>query len=274
MDEDYIYTNQLWTNRDAMKKYYATRKFNLPDDFYDVLNDFSLLNDPKIVYIRETSSYVNKWQKEDLAPVFSKALGTDQGILFDLMKVAGAYNEIKEFKLVSDAQIEQLPAEFREFIREKNDVLSQLIEANKNKTGFTENDIAQVTDEDVVPFILSKFRGKPILLDFWETWCGPCRSANEAMKPMKTELAGKDIAYVYVATESSPLETWENMIPDLAGEHFRLSEKQGKYVKKTFGIEGVPTYFLIDREGHIKEKQLGFPGAEWMKGKLLQLVNE
>jgi thioredoxin-related protein len=43
---------------------------------------------------------------------------------------------------------------------------------------------------------------------------------------------------------------------------------------KTFGIEGAPTYFFIDREGNIKEKIVGYYGAQRMKKQLLQLVNE
>jgi thiol-disulfide isomerase/thioredoxin len=270
IDIAYIYNNQLQNDKEAADKYYAARKFNLPDDFYNIVKDFSLINDPQILY----SQYANifAFQQEDIN--FSKLLGTDQGIIFDLMKVNGIYADITNFKPVDETQIKQLPADFQKFIRMKNEELLQLLEANKNKTVFTENDIQKVADEDIFPFILSKFKGKPILLDFWETWCGPCRSANEELKPVKAELADKDIVYVYVATERSPLETWENMIPDLHGEHFRLSEKQWDYVKSTFNIGGVPTYFYIDREGNIKEKETGFYGTQQIKEKLLQLLDE
>ena len=274
IDRAYIFNNQLQNNREAVEKYYATRKFNLPDDFYDSLQDFSLLNDPQLLYVWETAEYVYQWKMQDLPPVFSKALDTNQGIFFDIMKVADVYNDIKDFKSVSEAQIEQLPADYREFIRNKKDELLQLIETNKNKTEFTEHDIEKIANEDVFPFILSKFRGKPILVDFWATWCGPCRMANEEMKPVKTALANKDIVYIFVAGENSPLETWKNMIPDLSGEHFRLSEKQWSYIRKTFGISGVPSYFFIDREGNIKEKIVGYPGIQPMKEKLLQLSRE
>ena len=268
---DYAHTvsNQIQDDN----KYYATRKFNLPDDFYDVLKEFSLINDPQMLYAKEATQYAYQWQRQDKQPVFSKALDTDSGILFDLMNVAEVSNNIKEFKPVSEAQIEEIPVAYQEFIRNKNSELLQLIEEIKNKTELTENDIKIFADEDVIPFILSKFRGKPVLLDFWETWCGPCLRANEDMKPLKAELADKDIVYVFVASESSPLETWQNMILDLPGEHFRLTEKQNSYLRKTFNIEGVPTYFFIDREGNIKDKHTGYPGSQNMKDKLLQLLD-
>ena len=274
IDRAYIYNNQLDNDREAVLKYYAARKSDLPDDFYNALNDFSLLNDPQILYVPETAAYIYEWQMRDLQTVFNKALGTGQGVLFDLMTTAGLSKGISEFKPASEAQIEEVPAGYQEFIRNKNNELLQLIEANKNKTGFTEHAIEDVADKDVFPFILSKFRGKPVLFDVWATWCGPCRIANEELKPVKAELADTDIVYVFVAGENSPLETWENMIPDLPGEHFRLSKKQWDYIGKTFGIEGVPTYFFIDRKGNIKEKQTGYSGAQQMKEKLLRLLSE
>ncbi|MDR2683153.1 MAG: redoxin family protein [Dysgonamonadaceae bacterium] len=274
IDRAYIFNNQLQNDMKKVEQYYATRKFNVSDDFYDALKDFSYLNDPTLLYTSEAAESIYEWQAVKKQALLSRILGTDQGPLFDLMQASGAYTNIKEFKALDEAQIEQLPADVRDFIEKKNNELLQLIEANKKKTGFTVNDIAEVPNADVFPSILSKFRGKPILLDVWATWCGPCRLANEELKPVKAELSGKDLVYVFVAGENSPLETWKNMIPDLHGEHFRLTAKQWDYIGNTFGIRGVPTYFFIDREGNIKEKLTGYPGIQQMKEKIFQLLDE
>ena len=143
-----------------------------------------------------------------------------------------------------------------------------------NKVGYTIHDVEKVPKEKVFPYIFSKFKGKIILIDLWATWCGPCRAANIAMKPLKKEFADKGIVYVFVAGDNSPLEEWNNMIPDLHGEHFKLSAEQWSYIDMTFGIKGVPTYFLIDRKGNIREKFTGYPGNTRMEKNLLQLINE
>ena len=273
LDRAYFYKNQIQNDREARQKYLDTRKHDLPDDFNSVIKDFSI-NDTNILFVEETALYAYQWQMQNKQSELSKALGTDQGTLFDIMNLIKIYQNIKDFKPLNEEQITQIPAAFQDYIINKNNELLQLIEANKNKTGFTETDIKKVAKEDVFPFILSKFRGKPILIDVWATWCGPCRAANETMKPMKKELEGKDIVYAYLAGEDSPLETWENMIPDLHGEHFRLTKEQHDYFMKTFGIEGVPTYFLIDRKGNISEKFLGYPGNSKMKEVLLKLLSE
>ena len=113
-----------------------------------------------------------------------------------------------------------------------------------------------MADEDLFASIIAPFRGKATLVDFWETWCGPCRYANEMMAPLKEELKDREIVYIYIASESSSKETWENMIADLKGEHYRLNERQSGYLMKVFGVEGVPTYLIVDPEGNICWKRL------------------
>ena len=263
IDNDYIRNNQLRRNYDAMRKYYATRKFDLPDDFYDVLKDFTLLNDPRILYTQEVTRLLGR--RED----YSKILGTDQGMLFDLIKVGKVFNEIIPYE--GEVQLEQVPASFQEFIRMREEFI-QSHGGKIKRTGVNEYHFD--ADEGIFPYILFHFREMPILINFWETSCEPCQNANEDMKLVKAELADKDIVYVYITDESSSWETWQNIICNLPGEHFRLSEKQWNYLKETLAIDSVPTYLFIDRQGNIREKQAGFSDVRQMKERLLKLLEE
>ncbi|GAE20544.1 disulfide interchange protein tlpA [Bacteroides pyogenes DSM 20611 = JCM 6294] len=97
--------------------------------------------------------------------------------------------------------------------------------------------------------------------------------ANKTMIPMKEELKDKDIIYVYITGETSPKGVWENMIPDIHGEHFRLTNEQYNYLRTNLKIEGVPTYFVVDREGKTTYRSTGFPGTGTMKEQLLKVLN-
>ena len=188
-----------------------------------------------------------------------------------LMREISGFRPLDEEQM---AKVQQFPDAFRQYIENANADLLATIERNRKIEGYRKNEAGEVADEDLFASIIAPFRGKTILVDFWETWCGPCRNANELMTPLKEELKDKDIVYIYLASESSPVGTWENMIVGLKGEHYRLNEKQSRYLKNTFGVEGVPTYLIVDPEGNICWKQTGFPGAETMKAELLKAMGE
>ena len=212
-----------------------------------------------------------------LAEMIQSEYTIDEGLFTQMAATAKLYRGIKDFAPLTDAQKEDmktLPEACQQYLSAANDNLLATIEANKKKTGFRVNEAGEVANEDLFASIISQFRGKVLLVDFWATWCGPCRNANKAMAPMKEELKDKDIVYVYITGETSPKGTWENMIPDIHGEHFRVTDKQWAYLGNAMGIEGVPTYFVIDREGDIKYKSVGFPGAAKMKEELVKVLDE
>lgn len=131
-----------------------------------------------------------------------------------------------------------------------------------------------VSNQDLFRSIIGRFQGKVILVDFWATWCGPCRIANIAMRPLKEELKEKDVVFLYVTGETSPQETWEEMIPDLHGEHFRLTDEQWAYLGRELGIQAIPTYLIIDKQGKITFQQTGFPGITALREELQKVMNE
>lgn len=212
-----------------------------------------------------------------LSDMIQRDYTIEEGLFTQMAEAGKLYRSIKDFVPLTDAQKEEmksLPEACQQYLSAANDKLLATIEANKKKTGFRVNEAGEVANEDLFASIISQFRGKVLLVDFWATWCGPCRNANKAMAPMKEELKDKDIVYVYITGETSPKGTWENMIPDIHGEHFRVTDKQWAYLGNAMGIEGVPTYFVIDREGDIKYKSVGFPGAAKMKEELVKVLDE
>ena len=68
--------------------------------------------------------------------------------------------------------------------------------------------------EKLFDAIIAPYKGKVILVDFWNTWCAPCRMAIKANEPLKDgELKSDNLVWIYIANQTSPLVKYKEMIP-------------------------------------------------------------
>ena len=125
-----------------------------------------------------------------------------------------------------------------------------------------------VAPEDILQTILDNYKGKAVLIDMWATWCGPCRAGHKAMAPIKNDLKDKNIQFVYITSPSSPPTTWQEMIKDIDGDHYYLTEEQNHYILNHFESEGIPTYAIYNTKGEQTYKSIGFPGLDTIKNEI------
>lgn len=239
---------------EKMSQTIPTDFYHIPDELADLLNTTTSITTnpyPSILRVQRTN--------------------IKDGLLNQMKQTLDIYGELEGFKPLTDKQREEmksLPEACQQYLNDANEKLLATIEANKKKEDYHVNEVGEVANEKLFETIISKFRGKVLLVDFWATWCGPCRAANKEMKPMKETLKEKDIVYVYITGETSDKPTWEQMIPDLHGEHFYLTQEQWEYLGNSLDISSVPTYYIIDREGNTAFRSVGYPGTSKIKEEL------
>lgn len=142
--------------------------------------------------------------------------------------------------------------------------------ANQNST-FSIIDIdPKMSAQQIMPTIIDKYKGKAILIDFWNTWCMPCKAAMSAIRPLKEQL--HDVVYVYIADVSSPVDKWGEMIKTISGAHVRLTKEQAVALAELYKFSGIPTYFVVNREGKITYQKTSFPGVETLREQLVSAM--
>ncbi|MGX5820932.1 TlpA family protein disulfide reductase [Chitinophaga lutea] len=109
---------------------------------------------------------------------------------------------------------------------------------------------------------LEKYKGKYVLVDFWASWCGPCRAAIPKVKELYEQYKAKGLEVVSVSIDTDK-NAWRKAMADekMPWEQL-LSDNKDKTMEQ-FQFSGIPTLYLIDREGKIVTKFTGYsPEAE------------
>ena len=125
-----------------------------------------------------------------------------------------------------------------------------------------------VKPENILQTILDRYKGKAVLIDMWATWCGPCRAGHKAMAPMKEQMKGQNVQFVYITSPSSPMSTWQEMIKEIDGDHYYLTPEQYSYILAKYESSGIPTYAVYNTQGEQTYKVIGFPGNEEIRKRL------
>ncbi|NLR80716.1 TlpA family protein disulfide reductase [Chitinophaga eiseniae] len=135
--------------------------------------------------------------------------------------------------------------------QKKEDIEKAEVIARKTGIGAVAMDFVQ-NNANGKPVKLSDYRGKYVLLDFWASWCGPCRAENPNVLDNYERFHAKGLEILGVSLDDKK-DAWIKAIKDDGLEWAHVSDLKGwkNEVAKEYNIRAVPSNFLIDKEGKI-----------------------
>jgi peroxiredoxin len=118
---------------------------------------------------------------------------------------------------------------------------------------------------------LSKLKGKVVLVNFWATWCPPCRAEIPDFIEVYNTYKSKGFEIVGIALDE---DGWSKVAPyiEKVKINYPIVLGSAKVVQQYGGIEAIPTTFIVDKNGYVVASQVGVVSKELLEQKLKSLL--
>jgi len=128
----------------------------------------------------------------------------------------------------------------------------------------------EVTTADGQQISLDGLQGKVVLIDFWATWCGPCRAALPHVREIAHKFEGQPLVVLSISVDNDETK-WKEFIAknEMTWPQY-FDGGFGGPIAKSFGVGAIPNTFTIDADGVLQDEHIGDAAIE---GKLKKLVN-
>lgn len=244
------------------KKGVKRADMTIDDSYYNEILTFGFIKKPQAILSAGYKSYVRS-----ALELFPDIIQPKEPLWQDIMLAGKLNGQLRNFQPLNSqlrATADSIQTqEIRKGIDYIDGRIRAIVEEQTQKTGYTVLQLdSAVTNEQLIASMVAPYKGSVVFIDFWATWCGPCMRAMKETEPLRQKYAEKDIKFLYVTGETSPEKTWEITIPDIKGDHYRLTDAQWNYIMTTYEIPGIPAYFIINKNGDIVYKTVSFPGVE------------
>lgn len=120
---------------------------------------------------------------------------------------------------------------------------------------------AAFTGEDGTPIRLADFAGQIVLVNFWATWCAPCRKEMPQLAALQSEFGGDRFTVLTIATGRNQPEAMTRFMAEIDVDNLPLHTDPRQELARAMGVLGLPVTLILDREGQEIARLVG--DADW-----------
>ncbi len=115
--------------------------------------------------------------------------------------------------------------------------------------------------EDGTEMTLADYRGKHVVLNFWATWCAPCRHEMPLLSALQDTMGGDDMEVVTIATGRNPLPGMQRFFDEIGVDNLPLHTDARQSLARSLGVLGLPVTIILDPDGNEIARMQG--DADW-----------
>ena len=110
---------------------------------------------------------------------------------------------------------------------------------------------------------MSDFRGKITYVDFWASWCGPCRLSLPALNSLNEQFAEAPVQFLAISIDVVEEDAWD-FLKRYSVDYPVVIDTEGD-IARMFAVDGMPSGYLLDAEGRVREIHIGFKRGDELK---------
>jgi thiol-disulfide isomerase/thioredoxin len=198
--------------------------------------------------------------KKDDETIFQRLEKTYKNNVLKQMLIANIYYQglrnndtelINRQKNIFDRGINE-PFIKKPLIKFYAEVKANLANPNLNSDAILRNVTGNA--KQLMDSIINNNKGNVVYIDFWATWCGPCKREFPYTKKLQEKYAGKNVVFAFICIDS-PNDTWKYDLAhfNLTGKHFYCDKPLSQSIKQSLFINAIPYHMMIDKKGNITE---------------------
>ena len=121
---------------------------------------------------------------------------------------------------------------------------------------------------------LADYRGKVVFIDFWASWCSPCRESLPIYDKLSADFGEENFTIIAVNLDETAADAKKFLSQHPV--HYTVVADPDGDIPKTFGVSGMPSSYLIDRDGTIRQRHIGFDkkDVEMLRAEVTKLLGK